>query len=298
MSLFEKSIQKVIEKIFNEDTWIHIGQVSFKILMIIIISGIVVRVARIAIYNIFKIRQISPLRTSHRREATIMRLLQNVLKYVVYFIAGMMILSNLNINVGPILAGAGILGLAVGFGAQSLVKDVITGFFIIFEDQFAVGDHVRIGQFEGEVEVIGLRTTKIKNWTGEVHIIPNGNILEVTNFSLHNSLAVIDISVAYEENIQEVEAILQDLLIELNDKYEDVVSPPQFLGVQSLSPSEVIIRVTAETLPMRHVFIAREFRREIKNCLDKHGIEIPYPRMVMYSRPEHENLSKKEVGAE
>ena len=123
-----------------------------------------------------------------------------------------MILSTLTINVSAVLAGAGIVGLAVGFGAQSLVKDIITGFFIIFEDQFSVGDYIRVGQFEGTVEEIGLRTTKIKSWTGELHIIPNGNILEVTNFSLNNSVAVIDISVAYEENIQRVESLIQDLL--------------------------------------------------------------------------------------
>ena len=192
------------------------------------------------------------LRVSERREATLMKLLQNVLTYAIYFIAILMILSTLTINVSAILAGAGIVGLAVGFGAQSLVKDVITGFFIIFEDQFSVGDIIRVGQFEGTVEEIGLRTTKIKNWTGELHIIPNGNILEVTNFSLNNSVAVIDISVAYEENIQRVEQLIQDLLSTMQDKYEDIVQPPELLGVQNLGTSEVIIRVTAETLPMRH----------------------------------------------
>ena len=231
------------------------------------------------------------IRVSERREATLMKLLQNVLTYVIYFIAILMILSTLTINVSAILAGAGIVGLAVGFGAQSLVKDVITGFFIIFEDQFSVGDIIRVGQFEGTVEEIGLRTTKIKNWTGELHIIPNGNILEVTNFSLNNSVAVIDISVAYEENIQRVEQLIQDLLLSMQDKYEDIVQTPELLGVQNLGASEVIIRVTAETLPMRHLFIARQLRKEIKLCLDEHGIEIPFPRLVMYSRQDREELS-------
>ncbi len=109
------------------------------------------------------------LRVSERREATLLKLLQNVLTYFIYSMAILMILSTLTINVSAVLAGAGIVGLAVGFGAQSLVKDVITGFFIIFEDQFSVGDVIRVGQFEGTVEEIGLRTTKIKSWTGELH---------------------------------------------------------------------------------------------------------------------------------
>jgi small-conductance mechanosensitive channel len=120
----------------------------------------------------------------------------------------------------------------------------------------------------------------------------------VTNFSLNNSVAVIDISVAYEENIQRVEQLIQDLLLSMQDKYEDIVQQPELLGVQNIGASEVIIRVTAETLPMRHLFIARQLRKEIKLCLDEHGIEIPFPRLVMYSRQDREGLSKKEVGAE
>jgi small-conductance mechanosensitive channel len=297
MTELEKETQEVIEKTLNEELWINVGQVSLKILAIIIIGAIVIKVGKAAIIRAFKVRQMSPLRISERREATILKLLQSVLAYAVYFIAIIMILSNLGVNVSAILAGAGVVGLAVGFGAQSLVKDIITGFFIIFEDQFAVGDHVKIGQFEGDVEMIGLRTTKIKSWTGEVNIIPNGSIIEVTNFSLHNSLAVVDISVAYEEDIQRVEAIIQDLLLSLKDKYEDIVNPPELLGVQTLAPSEVMLRVTVETLPMRHVYIARQLRREIRQCLDQHGINIPYPKMVMYSRPDQESGLKKEVGS-
>jgi len=297
MTELEKETQEVIEKTFNEELWINVGQVSLKILAIIIIGAIVIKVGKAAIIRAFKVRQMYPLRISERREATILKLLQNVLAYAVYFIAIIMILSNLGVNVSAILAGAGVVGLAVGFGAQSLVKDIITGFFIIFEDQFAVGDHVKIGQFEGDVEMIGLRTTKIKSWTGEVNIIPNGSIIEVTNFSLHNSLAVVDISVAYEEDIQRVETIIQDLLLSLKDKYEDIVNPPELLGVQTLAPSEVMLRVTAETLPMRHVYIARQLRREIRQCLDQHGIDIPYPKMVMYSHPDQESGLKKEVGS-
>ena len=203
-------------------------------------------------------------------------------------------LTTLGIDVKGLIAGAGVLGLAVGFGAQSLVKDVISGFFIVFEDQFSVGDYVRIGQNEGTVEEIGLRTTKLKNMTGELNIIPNGNILEVTNFSIHNSVAVVDIGIAYEGNIEKAEHVITNLLEGMPERYEDLVATPQLLGVQSLGPSEVVLRITAETAPMRHFYIARELRRELKETLDANGIEIPFPRMVMYNRNEtnHEQYAK------
>ena len=208
----------------------------------------------------------------------------NVAAYIIYFIAILMALETIDVNVKGLIAGAGIVGLAVGFGAQSLVKDVITGFFIIFEDQFAVGDYVRIGQLEGTVEEIGLRTTKIKNATGELNIIPNGNIFEVTNFSVHNSVAVVDIGISYEGDVERAERVITYLLEGMPARYEDLVRVPELLGIQSFGPSEVVLRITAETLPMRHFYIARQLRKELKETLDANGIEIPYPRMVMYSR--------------
>ncbi len=231
-----------------------------------------------------RLRTRSPLKTSERREETLSKLLDNVLTYVVYFISFMMILSVLTIDVKALIAGAGVVGLAVGFGAQSLVKDVISGFFIIFEDQFSVGDHVRIDQFEGTVQTIGLRTTKLKSWTGEVHILPNGSIIQVTNFSLNNSLAIIDISVAYEEDIERTEKVIRDLLEKMPDQYEELIKAPELLGVQTLGPSEVVLRIVAETLPMKHAGVSRKIKSDIKQCLDEHGIEMPYPKMVMYSK--------------
>ncbi|MBM7704210.1 small conductance mechanosensitive channel [Bacillus iocasae] len=236
--------------------------------------------------KIFEVRTKSPLRISERREATLMKLVQNVFTYAVYFIALVMILEAMSINITALLAGAGIVGLAVGFGAQNLVRDIITGFFIIFEDQFSVGDYVRVGSFEGTVEEIGLRTTKIKSWTGELNILPNGSIIEVTNFSIHNSVAFVDVSISYEEDIQKAEKVIADLLEELPEKYEDMVKPPEILGIQTLGPSELVIRVISEVKPMRHFFIARMLRKDIRVRLNEHGIEIPFPRMVMYNRTE------------
>ncbi|RDI40883.1 mechanosensitive ion channel family protein [Falsibacillus pallidus] len=281
-------LDTLYNKITNEDLWISIGAIAIKIIAILLIAGLIIKIGKVAIRNIFKVRAKSPLRFTERRETTLLKLLENVLVYVVYFIAVIMVLSALTINVTGLLAGAGIVGLAIGFGAQNLVRDIITGFFIIFEDQFSVGDYVRIGATEGTVEEIGLRTTKIKSWTGELHIIPNGNISEVTNFSLNNSVAVVDINLSYEENIEEVEKIINDLLLKMPHKYEELVQPPELLGVQNMAASQVTVRVVAETLPMKHWYIARQLRKEIKSVLDERGVDIPFPRMVLYSRQEEE----------
>ncbi|KOO45927.1 mechanosensitive ion channel protein MscS [Priestia koreensis] len=283
-----ESLQK---KFLNEALWSKIGEGALKILLIIILASVCIKVGKSALQKIFEMRSKSPLRISERRETTLIRLLHNVLSYIVYFVALMMILEALGIKVQALLAGAGIVGLAVGFGAQNLVRDIITGFFIIFEDQFSVGDYVRITNFEGTVEEIGLRTTKIKSWTGELHILPNGNINEVTNFSLHNSTAFVDVNISYDEDIERAEQIIKDLLVELPDKYEDMVKPPELLGIQSFGPSEVVMRVVSEVKPMRHFYMAREIRKEIKMRLDEHGIEIPIPRMAMYNKPGQEQYA-------
>jgi len=286
MDNIEEKVNDSVDVITDENIWISLGQGSLKIIVIILISVLVTRIAKIAVRNIFKVRTHSALRISERREATLVKLLENTLTYVIYFIALMMILGTLNIDVKGLLAGAGIVGLAVGFGAQSLVKDIITGFFIIFEDQFSVGDVVQIGQFQGVVEEIGLRTTKVKSYTGEVNIIPNGSIMEVTNFSLNNSKAVVDVSIAYKGDIDRAEKVIKDLIETFPEKYEQIVGVPELLGVENIMAAEVVIRVVAETLPMQHYTVARALRKEIKNVLDENGIESPYPKLMMYSKPE------------
>ncbi|UOK58064.1 mechanosensitive ion channel family protein [Metabacillus hrfriensis] len=293
MDFINKLIDKIGASLLNEDLWLNFGQGLLKIIGIMILSTILIRVGNVVIGKIFLLRTKSPLRISERRENTLVKLLDNILTYLVYFVALLMILETLSFDVKALLAGAGIVGLAVGFGAQNLVRDIITGFFIIFEDQFSVGDMIRVGQFEGTVEEIGLRTTKIKSWTGEINILPNGNITEVTNFSVNNSVAFVDVSIAYEGDIPKAERVIEDLLLELPDKYEEMVAPPELLGVQNLGPSGVVLRVVSEVLPMKHFHISRVLRKEIKMRLDEHGIEIPYPRMVMYTRQD-EGAKQKE----
>jgi moderate conductance mechanosensitive channel len=280
----ETTLNKIKKLLLNEELWIDSGIIILKVFFIVLLAGIVVKIGKIVIQKLFEVRMKAPLRYSERRQNTLLKLLQNGLSYIVYFAAILAVLSALTINVTGLLAGAGVLGLAIGFGAQNLVRDVITGFFIIFEDQFSVGDYVRIGAAEGTVEEIGLRTTKLSGLNGEIHIFPNGTIVEVVNFSLNNSIAIVDVSVAYETDIPRVEELIREFLMELPDKYEQLVKLPELLGVQNLAASEVVMRITAETMPMQHFAIARIIRRDLKIFMDEHGIEIPYPKMVMYQR--------------
>ncbi|KSU82150.1 mechanosensitive ion channel protein MscS [Fictibacillus enclensis] len=283
--------EEVYKQVGNGDLWINLGMKVLKIVLILFGAAIVVKIVRATIANIFKIRMKSPLRMSERRENTLIRLLDNVAAYLIYFIALLMVLTEFNIDVKALLAGAGVVGLAIGFGAQSLVKDIITGFFIIFEQQFAVGDYVRINAFEGTVEEIGLRTTKVKQWTGELHIIPNSSITEVTNFSINNSIAVVDVSIAYEEDVNRAQDIIEEVVKQKTVEYPEMVAEPEVLGIQSVGATEVVIRVTAEVLPMTHFKITRELKKAIKIRLDEEGIELPFQKLVSYHKTtlaEHE----------
>ena len=269
-----KMLEGFIDKFSAEETWLTVGQSLFQILVIFVLSRVIITLGKSIITKFFLMRAKSPIRVSERRDATLLRLLKNVLTYTVNFITIIMILEAVHIEVKALLAGAGIIGLAIGFGAQSLVKDVIMGFFIIFEDQFSVGDQIKIKDYEGEVVEIGLRTTKIKSSIGQLFVIPNGSILEVTNSSILNSVAVVDLTLPYDGDFERAKREISQMLESLPAKYEDLVKTPQVLGIQSLNLNEVVLRITAETLPMRHYFIGRVLRKEIKNCMDENHLNI------------------------
>jgi len=294
---FENMYNWLMKFLTDEKMWDKIGIATMKIIGIWLLSMVVVRVANIAIKKVFHIRMTGPIAlqpASERRHLTILRLLQSVISYTVYFSAIIAILSVMGIYVTGLLAGAGILGLAVGFGAQSLVKDVITGFFIIFEDQFGVGDYIKITSTEGTVLEIGLRTTKIKGASGEINIIPNGSITEVVNYSINNSIAIIDVSIAYSSDIAKAEKLIEQYLKSLPAMNEDIVSEPTLLGVQNVVGAEVTLRISVETLPMKHFAISRMIRRDVKEIFDRNGIEIPYPKMMVYERDNNKAFEEGE----
>ncbi|MFJ7744832.1 mechanosensitive ion channel family protein [Peribacillus sp. NPDC097295] len=267
---------KLTEEITDEKVWLMLGEGIIKIFLVLLLSRIIIRIGKTVLNKFFLVRTKTPLRVSERREATLIKLLENILTYVVNFISLIMILEICGLDVKALLAGAGIIGLAVGFGAQSLVKDIITGFFIIFEDHFSVGDYIKINTFEGEVLEIGLRTTKIKSSKGELHLIPNGSIMQVTNYSILNSKAVVDVTIPNDGSIELAEKVLIQHLVHLVKKYDDLVRDPELLGIETITPEEVVLRVTAETKPMRHFEMSRILRKEISTALESSGIQSTY----------------------
>jgi moderate conductance mechanosensitive channel len=282
---YEKKKEEVGKLLFNQETWVDLGLLALKIAAIVVVAMIVVAIGKMIIRRMFTLKIKTRLRPTERREKTLLKLLENTLAYVVYFSAILAILSEF-MNISGLLASAGVLGLAVGFGAQSLVKDIISGFFIIFEDQFSVGDYVEIGTTMGTVEEIGLRTTKITAYGGEIHILPNGSITQVINYSINNSLAIIDVRIGYEVDINRAETLLEEFLTTLPIGYGGLIARPTLVGVQDLAVSEIVFRVTAETEPVMQWAFARKFRKDLKIFLDRHGIEIPYPKIMTYQRKE------------
>ena len=176
----------------------------------------------------------------------------------------------------------GIVGVVLGFALQDLAKDIIAGFSIIFENQYAIGDTISINGFKGEVIFLGLKTTKIKNYEGQVKIVANRNATEVINYSMENSLAIVDIDVSYEEDNEKVEKVLTELATELTKTLPKLKGKVELLGIQELASSSVKYRMIAPTVSMEHFEIERKIRKEVKERLDKENIKIPYPQLEVH----------------
>lgn len=224
-----------------------------------------------------------------QRAKTLGEVLKSVLKYAVYFIGITAIISILFNGISFTFASIG--GFAVGFGAQSLVKDLINGFFILFEDQFGVGDHITIGQFNGIVSSIGIRTTIIKDFNGDIHSIPNGSIVQVTNHSRSDIRFMVDVDIAYEEDIDNAINAIRDTCEDFKEKNKEFINEPiEVLGVTALRAFGVTIRVVGKAKPLKQWEMERELRKAIKGVLDERGIEIPYPKtQLVNSNNEKEN---------
>lgn len=211
-----------------------------------------------------------------QKAITIGEVLKSILKYTVYIVGIGSMLYDVLAKIPVAVVSAG--GFAIGLGAQSLVKDLINGFFILFEDQYGVGDHVTIEEFTGIVESIGIRTTVLRDFTGDLHLIPNGAILEVTNHSRGDIRFIVDVEIAYEENIDEAINVIKKVNSVFEEKHKEKLRGKiEVLGVFSLNASGVTIRVIGRAVPLSQWEMERELRKDIKEALDKAGIEIPYP---------------------
>jgi moderate conductance mechanosensitive channel len=236
-----------------------------------------------------------------QRSAAMSTVLKSVITGLLIAIAITMILSELGVNIAPIIASAGILGLAVGFGAQSLVKDIVSGLFILVEDQYGVGDVIDLGRAIGTVEAVTLRVTRLRDINGVVWYVPNGQILEVGNMSQNWSAAVIDVSVAYDEDLARVKRVLREVSHDLwgDDEFRGViVEEPQVTGVEALAADGVTVRVMLKTAPLEQWSVARELRQRIKARFDFEGIEIPFPQRVVWHRQESGDGEAAEMRAQ
>jgi len=261
---------------------------GLQILLILIGAYIVIRILRFAVSRINRFFEDDDPSTRSEREKraeTLTKILNNIMSLIVWSFAGMMILKELGVEIGPILAGAGIAGLAVGFGAQSLVKDFLNGIFIVVENEYRVGDVVKIAGTAGLVEKISLRTTVLRDLEGNVHVVPNGEIAVVTNMTKEWSRFLIDVGVAYKESVDRVMKILADIGEEMrkDERFGPLILEPlAVLGVDSFGDSSVNIRVMFTTQPLQQWTVGREFRRRIKNRFDELGVEIPFPHLTLY----------------
>jgi len=256
---------------------------AIKVIILLIVVKIVLRILNALIDRTIAKRVKTMSIKEERKIKTLMAVFRNILKYILYFIAIVIILDIFGVNTSSILATAGIGGLAISFGAQSLVKDIITGFFILFEDQYSVGDYVTIGDYTGIVEEVGVRVTKLKDFSGELHIIPNGQITVVTNMGRGPMRSSVVVRIAYEEDIDKAIKVIEEVLDKIKKANDSIIEGPSVLGVTSLGDSGVDITIVAKTKPMEQWALERQIRKAVKEAFDEEGIEIPYSKIVVYN---------------
>jgi moderate conductance mechanosensitive channel len=251
-----------------------------------------IRAFRIRIANRFDDRE------AVKRAETLGRVFRYVTAVVVSLIAGMLILGEIGISVAPILGAAGVVGLAVGFGAQSLVKDYFTGFFILLENQIREGDVVKLDGHSGLVEVVTLRFVQLRDYDGNVHFVPNGSITTVINMSRGYAQAVIDVGVAYRENTDAVVKVMRDVgrAMRADDAFaKRILDDLEVAGVERWDDSAVVIRCRFKVVPLEQWAVRREYLRRLKIAFDDLGIEIPFPQMALHVpalRPEDAGPAK------
>lgn len=230
---------------------------------------------------------------AEKRAHTISFLLKSTLRYILYFVGFMMILKEIGLDIAPALAGAGVLGLAIGFGAQTLVKDILSGFFILFEGQFHVGDFIKVGTVEGTVEKMALRHSVVRSFDGALHIFPNSSLSTVSILSRGYSRAIIEVGVTYNEDIDLLRAVIQEIIDEFENP--ELLDRPVVMGVVGLGDFDVKFRIAVRTKPLAHWSVERELRQVIKRGLDERGIEIPFPQQVVHYMPEEVKKESKPI---
>ena len=273
-------------KIVDSINWVSVGATAIRVVVIFALAYGLTRLFR-RLLSLFRRRITSHMDNIEqvRRVETLARVFRYVTTVLVSLIAGMLILSEIGVSIAPILGAAGVVGLAVGFGAQSLIKDYFTGFFLLLENQIRQGDVVEAGGKSGLVEEVTLRYVRLRDYDGVVHFIPNNLITTVSNMSRGFAFAVIDANVAYREDLDHVMRVIHRVAAELrNDEVfgPKIIAELEMAGVDKWAESAVIVRCRFKVLPLEQWNVKREFLRRLKKAFDEEGIEIPYPHLTVY----------------
>lgn len=279
--------------------WAAVSTKAVKGLLYIVVVLVVARVSyALLLYILRKILVQRPgkFKLDERKAQTLFSLLRSVIFYLLSFTVLIQVLKDVfGLETGTLLASAGVLGVALGFGSQSLVKDIIGGFFVIFEDQYAVGEYIRAAGFEGTVEEIGLRATRLRDWGGELHIIPNGSITAVTNFNRGKMRALVDMQISYDEDVDKAMSVMHTVCDDVAKDYEDkIVEPPTVQGIIQFGERYAVLRVVAYTKPNEQWGLERELRRRIHRAFLQEGIQISQPQKLVVADKRPFSESDKE----
>jgi moderate conductance mechanosensitive channel len=252
-------------------------------LLTLILKRVIERAVRIAVVPDGTMTEDS----EKKREDTLIRIFNGALKIVILVMAVLMIVQEFGVKIGPILAGAGIVGLAVGFGGQYLIRDIITGLFIIIENQYRIGDVINVENIGGLVEDISLRKTTLRDMNGTVHHVPHGEIKKVSNLSRTFARINLNLGVAYSTDLEHVISVINAIGEELaNDPVhkESLLTPPRFLRVDEFADSAIMLKIVGDTKPLKQWELTGELRKRLKIAFDREGIEIPFPQRVVYHK--------------
>lgn len=289
-----------MEKVFTIDFWEKLTStfsqwVITEVPSILILIVLLLITLRLMSYFIKKLRNVLANRTVHRTDEpnmeaekrlnTLMGIVKKAIAVIIWIIFIMIFLKKINIDIAPLIAGAGIIGLAVGFGAQELVRDFITGFFILLENQIREGDVAILNGTGGLVEKIELRTITLRDLSGVVHVFQNGKINSVSNMTKEWSAMVFDIGVAYKEDLNQVMKIMKDVADNLQkdkDFASNILEPMEIFGLDSFGDSALVVKARLKTQPIKQWSVGREYRKRLKEAFDEHNIEIPFPHQTIY----------------
>ena len=252
-------------------------------ILVICISILINGVIKNVVHRFFHITKKRLTTKEEKRTITVVSLITNIIKYIIILIDVIIILGIYGIPTTSIIASLGAVGVVLGLALQDTLKDFVSGFFMITENQYRMGDWVDIGNFQGEVINIGLKTTQIRAYTGEVKIISNRTITEVINYNLANSLAIVDVPIPYEEDYAKAEDVLKKLCDHLTNTLEKIKGNVTLLGINEYGNQGLIYRITVDTIPTEHYGVQREIRKQVKKVLDENNIKMGYPQVVVHN---------------